>query len=366
MKLNGETRINQLLTEYPFLEDFLAAYHPKFEMLRNRMARATIGRIATLRTVSGIADIDLVVLVRAIAAEIEARTGVKPQLTVDAARALKRDGRLEELKAIILELHDGGDLEDARARFATALQDVEATEIAEMEEQLIRGGMPVSEVQRLCDVHIGAFREALDQHDEIPVPAGHPVDTYMAANRLITGLANHLGALAIEMDGGVAPFGAFDRAAGVLEALAGLENHYERKEFQLFPLLERHRITGPSQVMSGIHGQIRRARKELATAVTRQDIVTFVADAPALARDIVEMVYKEEKILFPLALQRLDDREWAEIRRGEDELGYVLVRPAADWPRRRVGPVDRPGADESVPFQRDQAGLVRLVDEADS
>ena len=331
MKLSAEIRINLLLTEYPFLEDFLAGYHPKFEMLRNRMARATIGRIATLRTAAGIADIDLDGLMRDVAAEIEAKTGVMPELTSVASPVLSREGRLNELKDIIRELHEGGDLEVARKRFAVAIQDVEATEIARMEEELIRAGMPVSEVRRMCDVHVSTFREALDQHDEIPVPAGHPIDTYMAANRVITGLANHLGALAIDMDGGVVPFGAFDRAEGVLEALTGLENHYERKETLLFPMLERHQITGPSQVMRGIHDQIRRARKELATAATHQDIVTFVADAPALARDIVEMVYKEEKILFPMALQTLDEQEWAEIRRGEDRLGYVLAKPSAHW-----------------------------------
>lgn len=46
------------------------------------------------------------------------------------------------------------------------------------------------------------------------------------------------------------------------------------------------------------------------------------------------MVYKEERILFPLSMQTLSEKEWIEVRRGEDELGYVLARPAAKWPSR--------------------------------
>jgi uncharacterized protein len=40
------------------------------------------------------------------------------------------------------------------------------------------------------------------------------------------------------------------------------------------------------------------------------------------------MVYKEEKILFPMAMEALTAEEWAEEKRGEDELGYVLAKPA--------------------------------------
>ena len=124
----------------------------------------------------------------------------------------------------------------------------------------------------------------------------------------------------------------------MLRALAGLENHYQRKENQLFPILERHGVTGPSQVMWGVHDQIRAAIKSAREAVERKDAQGFSTVAAALARDIVEMVYKEEKILFPLSLQTLTEQEWIEVRRGEDTLGYELARPAAAWPEDlRVG-----------------------------
>ena len=326
MKLAGSTKVHELLTTYPFLEDFLAAQSPRFAMLRNRMARATIGRVATLRTAAGIAGLDLNALLQAIAAEVEKHSGQRPQTEL-AAEAPTREQRLAALKAIIQDLHDGGDLAQAKARFSEAVEDVEASEIAAMEEELIRGGLPVSEVQRLCDVHVGAFREALDTHVQIGSPPGHPVDTYVAANRIITELANQLATLARQDDES-----ALERAAAILERLVGVENHYQRKENQLFPLLERHGVTGPSQVMWGVHNQIRESLKQIRETVQQRDRDSFAELAPGLSRDLVEMVYKEEKILFPMALQTLSEEEWVEIRHGEDHLGYGLAQPRASWP----------------------------------
>jgi DUF438 domain-containing protein len=262
------------------------------------------------------------------------RTNQQRELDLsETAPARTKGERLAILMAIIQDLHDGGDLERARQRFAEAVGDVEASEIAAMEEELIRDGLPVSEVQRLCAVHVGAFRDALDEHVEVETPPGHPVHTFSAANRVITRLANEFGRLAQKMESGRDVGDSLKQASRVLDGLGGLENHYQRKENQLFPLLERHGVTGPSQVMWGVHDEIRAGLKTVRDAIERKDAKAFASAAPAVARNIVEMVYKEEKILFPLSLQTLADEEWAEIRRGDDELGYVLAQPAAAWPR---------------------------------
>lgn len=353
MELSGKTKVHDLITAYPFLEDFLASYDGKFAMLRNRMARATIGRVATLRTAAGIASLDLDSFLRAIAAEIEAKTGQRPQLDrVIEDTGLTREQRVKELQAIIGDLHAGGDLERARDRFSRAVEDVEASEIAAMEEELIRGGLPVAEVQRLCDVHVGAFRRALDEHAEVEAPPGHPVHTYMEDNRVITRLSNQLGGVARAIGAGEKVQDSFLGAEHILQPLSGLENHYQRKENQLFPILERHGVAGPSQVMWGVHDQIRAALKQVREAVEHRDAQAFSTTATVLARDIVEMVYKEEKILFPLALQTLTDEEWVEVRRGEDELGYALSKPAGAWPA---------GAEVRTQTTASTAGLLGLL-----
>ena len=162
MQLSASTKINDLISAHPFLEEFLVAYHPHFRLLKNKLARATAGRLATVGTAARIASVDVDALLRDLAGAIERETHVRPEVTGGAAE-LSRAQRIAMLGHIIGELHDGGDLATARARFAQAVGDVDAGEIASMEEEMIRGGLEVREVQRLCDVHVGAFREALDR-----------------------------------------------------------------------------------------------------------------------------------------------------------------------------------------------------------
>jgi DUF438 domain-containing protein len=62
--------------------------------------------------------------------------------------------RRETLKRLIRQLHEGWTVEDVKDEFAALLDDVGATEIAEIEQALIAEGLPGTEVKRLCDVHV--------------------------------------------------------------------------------------------------------------------------------------------------------------------------------------------------------------------
>jgi len=332
MDLNPDTRIHDLLKSYPFLEEFLPTLSPRFGLLKSRAARATMGRVATLSMAAGIGGMDAPSLMRAVAAEIRRRTGEAPAVSDEARKETRPDQeRLDALKAIILELHDGAEPEGLGRRFSELIADVDVGEIAQMEEQLIREGLLVSEVQRLCDLHVGVFRDSLDGGGEAEAPPGHPVHTYMSENEVITALAEELASLSAggRSEGGGADL---DRADVVLARLSGIDTHYARKENQLFPYLERHGITGPSRVMWGVHGEIRGMLKAARGAVEKGDAAAFLVEAPRLARAVGEMVYKENRILLPLALQTLSDEEWREIRRGEGAIGHPFAAPGNGWP----------------------------------
>lgn len=387
--LASNTSLHQLVERYPFLVEFLAGYNKKFELLQNPIMRATVGRAATLGRVAEMGGISVEALIRDIAREVRDRTGdafpaeaggeeggqggsdpavasqgpagatgatPSPAPTGATARpTAPGPNGAARMKELIQDLHDGLPPEEARQRFDDLITNVSPEQIGAMEEQLIREGMPVQEIQRMCDLHVAVMRGGLDQNAEVTAPPGHPVHTYMAANEVITGLANRLGELASRLSGGTAatPEGASASASGggtgvsgnggtspsdpelrgemgkVLEELSGIHNHYVRKENQLFPFLERHGITGPPKVMWGVHDDIRRQMKDARAAVEKAPAEEVSRKAAAFARSVIEMVYKENKILFPLAAQTLSRREWVEARMGEDELGYAFVEPAA-------------------------------------
>jgi DUF438 domain-containing protein len=126
--------------------------------------------------------------------------------------------------------------------------------------------------------------------------------------------------------------GVMDEIGRTIEALEGIDNHYARKENQLFPLLEKHGVTVPPKVMWGVHDEIRGSLKKVRQAVSKRDAQALPQAAAELSRTAAEMIYKEEKVLFPLSFETLTQEDWQEVRRGEDELGYAFAQPGSEWP----------------------------------
>lgn len=59
LNINSQTKIGELLEVYPQLEDTLLALSPSFAKLKNPILKKTIGRIASLRQVADIGNIEI-------------------------------------------------------------------------------------------------------------------------------------------------------------------------------------------------------------------------------------------------------------------------------------------------------------------
>ncbi len=239
--------------------------------------------------------------------------------------------RKQALKEVIKRLHAGETVEDLQEKFGEAIKGATAGDIAEAERAMISEGVSVSEIQRLCDLHVAVFRGSLDEEPTPESLPGHPVFTFRMENEVTMRLLESMADAINDWD---------DQKPGALaslrkqtENLKSIEKHYSRKENLLFPYLEKKGFEGPSTVMWGVHNEIREQIKQFTGLVNGDD-----PDQDAAARMFVkmaeairEMVYKEEKILFPEALARLSEEEWGEIRKQEDEIGYFNVSPQSDW-----------------------------------
>ncbi|MBE0528465.1 MAG: DUF438 domain-containing protein, partial [Thermoleophilia bacterium] len=357
--ITPKTTIHTLLKEYPFLLEFLAGYHPEFKKLTNPVLRRTVGRMATLDTVAEQGNVPLNQLTDDIVAEIEKQTGTRPPVA-DVADAQTMDpARLAELHAIVKDLHAGKTVDEVKPRFEELIADVEATEIAAMEQQLIEGGVPDSEVKRLCDVHVQVFADALEGHEPVQAPAGHPMDTFQRENQALLQVTASLRKVAEAI--GEPPDGAAwarlkDALKDTVERLAEVDRHYLRKENQLFPFLEEHGVEGPSKVMWAIHDDIRALIKQARATIADDDAALAVNTCLALAKMVDDMVTKEEKVLHPMAMDTLSDAEWAQIRAGEADIGYSFISDVPAW--RAVG-TDETGAAADA-GQASPTGLLEL------
>jgi DUF438 domain-containing protein len=333
--ITPKTTVHTLLKEYPFLLDFLAEYHPEFKKLTNPVLRRTVGRMATLDTVAEQANVPLNRLTDDIATEIERQTGTRPPVA-DVADAQTIDpARLEALHGIVKDLHAGKTVEEVKPRFEELIQDVEATEIAAMEQKLIEDGVPDTEVKRLCDVHVQVFADALEGHEAVSAPAGHPMDTFQRENQALLQITASLRKVAGAI-GEPPDDAAWARLRGALgdtvERLAEIDKHYLRKENQLFPFLEDHGVEGPSKVMWAIHDDIRALIKQARQTIADDDAGLAVSTCLALAKMADDMVTKEEQVLHPMAMDTLSDAEWVQIRAGEGDIGYAFLDGVPEWP----------------------------------
>jgi DUF438 domain-containing protein len=251
--------------------------------------------------------------------------------------------RKETLKSVLRQLHAGKSVAEVQAEFGALAQEISSSEIAEIEQMLIDEGLPAEEIQNLCDVHVAVFRAGLDEQRPAETIPGHPVYTFRQENqvigRMLDEMQRTLDQAAAESD--TAKLRTFELQ---LEKLAEIDRHYLRKENLLFPYLEKYGFQGPSKVMWGIHDDIRARLRALKTLAANgiERLAEARADFTAVAADIQAMVYKEEKILFPAALEHLQEKDWAAIRDEEVDFGFVFVVPGSEWQPLRVEDLHTP------------------------
>jgi uncharacterized protein len=231
------------------------------------------------------------------------------------------------LKDIITNLHEGSKIKDVQKQFKDIIKNVSPEEIADMEQSLIDGGVPVEHVQSLCDVHVKVFEDTLEKQKIGKALPGHPVHTYKAENKHLKILIKRIKKDVKKVIKG----GDSDNFNSTLAELKEVEIHYQRKENQLFPFLEAVNFTGPSRVMWGKQDEIRVKFKEVDGALLNNDMKALKAHVTELLKALAGMIFMEEKILFPTAMRKLPDTSWKEIRRGESEIGYSWIKPGNLW-----------------------------------
>ncbi|MGG1444746.1 DUF438 domain-containing protein [Brevibacillus laterosporus] len=247
------------------------------------------------------------------------------------------------LKQIIKNLHQGKSVEDVKAQFEAAVGNITVAEISQLEQALMEEeGIPVEEVQRLCSVHAAIFKGSIEEIHRSEKPedkSGHPIHTFKLENKEIDFLVN------FELKQHYDHFEKEDSEENVytligdLNLLLDIDKHYSRKENLLFPYLEKYGIYGPTKVMWGVDDSIRSAIKDV-----KQKLTNYSGDKKAaldgiafVISEVNEMIFKEENILFPMALQTLTEDEWVKIAHESDEIGYCLTGPDAVWePKRKA------------------------------
>ena len=241
------------------------------------------------------------------------------------------------LKEIIRQLHAGASPQEVKERFRQVLESVSSLEIAKIEEELIKEGMPREEIQKLCDVHMAVFREQLEKQ-KLNVPMDHPINILMEEHKIMLQITEKLNAITNNIQKISDKSHADDEIQNLEHIAADLldsEKHYLREENVLFPNLEKHGITEPPAIMWMEHNRIREEKKKLSQLIEQYSSISFedfkrqlAETAEALNSLLPSHIFKENSILFPTALKVITSQEWKEIRSEFDEIGYCCLTPS--------------------------------------
>lgn len=252
-----------------------------------------------------------------------------------------REYRQKILKELIMELHNGKSAEEVRSRFEKLIEGISASEISEMEQNLIMEGMPVEEVQRLCDVHSAVFKgsiEDIHRPESQENVKGHPLHTFKMENQAVKNLIDDSIKKHIDDFKQSGNEESKNNLKQDFNLLWDIDKHYKRKENLLFPYLEKHGVTAPPKVMWGVDDEIRQSIKEISNMLSdaESDKDMVAGKMTETADKILEMIFKEENILFPMAADALAEDEWIGIYDESDETGYCMVGPEGAWIPERV------------------------------
>ena len=330
--LDLDKSVASLVKEYPEVVDIMA--NLGFTEIKNPAMLASVGRIMNLKKGSQMKKIPMEEIVRAFREKgFEITDGGKPfpaastdlaeeaeiAKIADSAEATKAPvDRAEALRSLLDRLSEGEDLESVRADFVRDFKDVDPAEIMRAEQGLMESGMPLSKVQKLCDVHSALFHgdtreekiekavqaslknqagkeeknyinKSVEAESLIQIP-GHPLSTFTKENEalgqylentkerwesLVESLSGKAGGKnkAEKAKGAQGAEGAQETPdweallAAFSEELAKLRSftvHYAKKGDLLYPLLKvKYDISGPSQVMWTVDDEIRDTLGEL-------------------------------------------------------------------------------------------------------
>ena len=351
--LDLDKSVASLVKEYPEVVDIMAGLG--FTEIKNPAMLASVGRIMNLKKGSQMKKIPMEEIVRAFREKgFEIMDGGKPfpaessdstkeakiakvseeTKIADAFEATKAPDRAEALRSLLDRLSEGEDLESVRADFVRDFKDVDPAEIMRAEQGLMESGMPLSKVQKLCDVHSALFHgdtreekianaeravqaslknqagkeeknyinKSVEAESLIQIP-GHPLSTFTKENEalgqylentkerwesLVESFSGKAGGKnkaektekAEKIEGAEGVQGAqgepdWEALLAVFsEELAKLRSftvHYAKKGDLLYPLLKvKYDISGPSQVMWTVDDEIRDTLGELKRELTEK------------------------------------------------------------------------------------------------
>lgn len=326
-KIDLNKTVYELVEEYPEIKNILKALG--FKEIINPVSLEVMGRVMTIPKGAKVKNIALDDVIKTL--EENGFTVIYFDKKDREEIIDNPQSRAELLKSYIQRLNNGEELESVRNDFVKNFENVSVHEIIDVEQRMINDGTDVEEVQKLCDLHSALFHGLTEQEVYLEeekklsaVDKGHPVEYFKMENRALEAKLAQLDKALEELN--------INDIKTLLNELKKIKILYGKKEEIIMPILYRYGVTGPSDVMWGVDDEIKAEYSTLAKELNETNIIIYKRRIEDVIARTKEMIYKEENILYPLALQYFTNDEWADVYADLPEMGNCFIEEDVKWP----------------------------------
>lgn len=215
-------------------------------------------------------------------------------------------------------------LDEARAILRERVKTLRPYEIALAEQELKtfdEDECRKEDIQQMMEL----FQDVLDR-SRPDLPEDHPIMCYLRENDEMRRLLKQVEELAqypvIK-----------NQWLELYDELHKFRLHLSRKQNQLYSILERKGFDRPTTTMWLLDDFIRDEIRDARRLLEEDKDDEFIAMQPTVVADVLDLMQKEETVLYPTSLAMIRPAEFEEMKSGDREIGFAWIRVGKEAPK---------------------------------
>ncbi|WP_321281194.1 PAS domain-containing protein [Marinifilum fragile] len=239
--------------------------------------------------------------------------------------------RIDSLFQFCLDLINGKNGKELISTHQEAIDHLCPNDIIQVVHRLVEEDLPMGDLKIGINKSLNVFHNVILDHEKPELELNHFLGILMRENRELEKRLGEIKPLVKSFNKAQTEEQLKNDLQEIsvrIEEFAEFEKHYSRKENIFFPYFENqypeYKCLG---VMWSIHDDIRRIRKELLQALGADQpdlnlINKLIGDLFFLMYTII---FREEYLLFPVALNAVSSDLWDEMNQQSVELGFSFI-----------------------------------------
>lgn len=239
--------------------------------------------------------------------------------------------RLTQLYSYATRLVQGEPGKQLHQQYAQVLDTADAMDTMLVLDHLLVSGLPFERVKATVGKLINAFSNKLLKQTCTPAPT-HLLHHLMQENRVVEDIMGGIRHVSKQyfLEENTNEADLKETFLTLFNSLEAYELHYIKKEHVLFPYLEK---TVPHyrclQLMWSFHDDFRRSLKQLKALFDTglPDRAPLNRELANLSAVVLPIVYREEHIVFPVAMKVIPPKAWEDLLNACAEIGWCYIEP---------------------------------------